>query len=153
MALNSHGQELQRASLLHGTGSGYSQKAGGYYHAFLAAIAKADLAPLHGAAQRPFRNIVGRTHSGVDQKDEQTIAMPEHSSSQYPDLTVMAVHEVLTACQQFFLQRNAALLQLVAVDGAPTELMPQAKQPGMDGQGIAAEVIGVGGAGEFLDAQ
>lgn len=135
------------------TGLGDGQQAGRGQFAVGAAVAEADLAPLHPRAQRPLRAVIGRLDTVVFEEREEPFVMHEQSGGEIADLAVGAVEMALGQIENPFLDGERAQQQLRAVDLAAAELVPEPEEPGMLGQGVAAELLHGAAFGELDDPQ
>src|SRR5215831_7075568 len=106
-----------------------------------AAVAEADLAPLHTGAQGALDAVVGRLDALVLQEDEEPVVMLEKSRGQIANLAVRALPVLLRQRVNPFSNGDRSLQQLAAIDLATAEFVPQSEESGVLGQGIAAESL------------
>lgn len=79
---------------------------------------EADLAPLHGTAQRPFGDVIGRLDAFVAEKSEESFEVLQQSQRQIGNLFVTAVEIAVRQGEELLLQRNRFGNQLLACDRA-----------------------------------
>ena len=118
-----------------------------------AAVAEADLAPLHTGAQGALDAVVGRLDALVLQEDEEPVVMLEKSRGQIANLAVRALQVLLRQRVNPFSNGDRSLQQLAAIDLATAEFVPQSEESGVLGQGIAAESLHRARLGELHDSQ
>ena len=68
---------MQRSSILHAACASHCEQARNRDFARSAATPETDLAPLHGAAKRSLRDIVGRLDTFVAQESEELFEVPQ----------------------------------------------------------------------------
>ena len=150
MQSNSLRKEFEHVALLHHAGSSGSEQARGCQLAVLAPVPERGFAPLYRVAERTLGNVVGRLDPWIFYKGKQTLGMVEEEPSQCTDLSVGAVHMAFRQREEFLLQRDRLLDQLVAIEVAVAKSMPEPKKPGMQRQSVTGKAIGDGGPGELL---
>ncbi len=148
------GREIsQDVEVLQVAGSGDRQQARRGQLPVGAAVAKADLTPLHPRAQRTLRAVIGRLDPLVFEEREQPLVVYEQGGGEIADFAVGAVQMPLSQGENPFLDGERAQQQLGPVDLAAAELVPEPEEPGMLGQGVAAEPLHGTAFGELGDPQ
>ena len=125
MADNRCGEIGQNIEALKVTGFGDGQQARCGQFAIDAAIAEADLAPLHAGAKGTFHAVVGGLYALVFQESEEPVVMLEKSHGQIADLAVRAVQMSLRQRENPFLNRDRSEQQLAAIHLAAAEFVPE----------------------------
>jgi hypothetical protein len=92
-----------------------------------AAASEADLAPLHGAAQRSFGDVVGRLNTFVTQEGEESVEVLQQRQSEIGDVFVAAAPIAIRQREEFLLQRNGFCDQLLSCDGTISDTGSVAK--------------------------
>src|SRR5260370_33084724 len=85
----------QRVQLLEVTSFGDGQQASRGQLAGDAAVAKADLAPLHTGSERPFAAVVGRLHTVFVQEQKEPLVVLEKGRCQIAKLAALAYYILL----------------------------------------------------------
>ena len=159
MASEGRDEIVERRSILHAAGASHREETGNRDFTLGAPASEADLAPLYGAAQRSFRDVIGRLDSFMAEEGEESFEMLQQGQREVGDVLVAAVEIAIRQGEELLLQRNGFSDQLFACNGAISyagsiaKTMPQTEQPGMQRQSVAAETFGVGGLADFLYAQ
>src|SRR3954467_8034198 len=97
-------------------------------------LPKADLAPLHRAAERALGSVVGRFHSIFIEEREEPFKVQAERSRQIAHVLVPAVGMSERQSEELLLQRNGLLNQLfscdrpVATAGSGPKAMPETEQ-------------------------
>jgi len=144
---------------LHLAGARYSQQSGNRDLAFRAAASETDFAPLHGAPQRAFRRVIGRLHTFLIEKREESFEMRQQCRGQIAHILVAAVGVAVGEFEKLFLQWNGFEDQLLPIDGtvpcarSVAKAMPKAEKARVQCQQIAAEPLRIGCFGDFQRSQ
>lgn len=159
MRPNRRAQITQRSLPLYWAGPRHSQQSCDRDFTFRAAASKTDFAPLHGAPQRAFRRVIGRLHTLLIEKGEESFEMHQQRSGQIAHILVAAVCVSVGESEELFLQRDGFENQLLPVNGAVlcarpiTEAMPQPEKARVQCQQIAAELLRIGRFGDLQCSQ
>src|ERR1700693_111628 len=125
MADNRCGEIGYNVEALKVAGFGDGQQARCRQFAVGAAIAEADLAPLHAGTEGTFHTVVGGLYAFVFQESIESVVVLEKSRGEIADLAVRAVQMPLRQRENVFLNRDRAQQQLVAIDLSAAEFVPQ----------------------------
>ena len=106
MADNRCGEIGQNVEALKVAGFGDGQQARCGQFAIGAAIAEADLAPLHTGAEGTFNAVVGGLYALVFQESIEPVVVLEKSRGEIADLAVRAVQMPLRQRENPFLNRD-----------------------------------------------
>ena len=127
MRLDGGHHVLELCSLLHAAGSSDSKKPCDRDFALSAAASEAGLAPLYGASQGTFDNIVGRLNAFVAQECEESFKVLQQRQSEIGDVFITAAKMAVGQRKEFLLQRNRPSDQLLACEGTISDAGPVAK--------------------------
>ena len=150
MKSNSIRKEFEDVALLRHARSSGSEQARGCELAVLAPVPEGGFAPLYGVAERALGNVVGRLDPWIPYKGKQSLGMVEKEPSQCTDFSVGAVQMAFRQREEFLLQWDRLLDQLVAIEVAVAKSMPEPKEPGMQRQSVTGKAIRDRGPGELL---
>ena len=92
--------------ILHAARASHGEKAGNGDFALGAAAPEADLAPLYGAAQRSFGDVIGRLNAFVAQEGEEPFEVLQQRQREVADIFVAAVEIAIREGEELLLQRN-----------------------------------------------
>ena len=104
--------------MLHAARASHSKQAGNRDFTLRAAASEANLAPLHGATQRSFGDVIGRLNAFVAQEGEESFEVLQQCQCEIGDVFVAAVEIAVGQREELLLQRNGFCDQLVACDRA-----------------------------------
>lgn len=150
MKSNSIRKEFEDVALLRHARSSGSEQARGCELAVLAPVPEGGFAPLYGVAERALGNVVSRFDPWIPYKGKQSLGMVEKEPSQCTDFSVGAVQMAFRQREEFLLQWDRLLDQLVAIEVAVAKSMPEPKEPGMQRQSVTGKAIRDRGPGELL---
>ena len=77
--------------MLHAARTSHREQAGNRDFTLSAGASEADLAPLHGATQRSFGDVIGRLNAFVAQEGEESFEVLQQRQSEIGDVFVAAV--------------------------------------------------------------
>ena len=109
----------------------------------------------HGTPVRSARSalwLVGSTPAR-SRKVYRTVVMLEQGHREIRDLAMGTVQVPLGQGQKPFLDLNGTIQQLLPVDQAPAELMPEPEKPGMLGQRVPAKLLHDAALGKLRNSQ
>ena len=110
-------------------GSGYREDSLGESLPFLGLIAKADLPPLDGRTNGPFRNIIGGLHPLVDEESKKMRPVVEEPLSPSAHLYIRAAQILPAVSFHPSPHQGGSVEELLPGDVAFTEGMPTTEDP------------------------
>src|ERR1700730_18297036 len=135
--------------LLHLAGARNREQASDGEFALSAAIPEHNLPPLDGRPQCTLRSVVGRLDAVLTNKDKELLMVREEPGRQIPAVLLRSAHMPVGKRKELPLQWQDLVDQLrprerraACVRIAPVAI-PEAEQPRMERQGVAAKAIGV----------
>ena len=102
--------------MLHATRASHRKQAGNRDLTLSAAASEADLAPLHGATQRSFGDVIGRLNAFVAQEGEESFEVLQQRQGEIGDVFVAAVEIAVGQREELLLQGNGFCDQLLSCD-------------------------------------
>ena len=114
-------QIIQRGSILHSACTSDRQQASHCDFTLSAAASEADLAPLYGATQRLFSDVIGRLDAFVAQESEEPFEVLQQCQSEVGHVFVGAIEIAVGQRKELLLQRNGFCDQLFACDGTVSD--------------------------------
>ena len=102
--------------MLHAARASHREQAGNREFALSTAASEANLAPLHGATQRSFGDVIGRRNAFVVQEGEESFEVLQQRQSEIGDVFVAAVEIAIGQREELLLQGNGLCDQLLARD-------------------------------------
>src|SRR5579863_5843392 len=113
--------------MLHAARASRREQAGNRDFTLMAAASEADLAPLHGATQRSFGNVIGRLNAVVAQEGEEFFEVLQQRQGEIGDVFIAAVHIAIRQSEELLLQGNGFCDQLLACDRTISDTWSVAK--------------------------
>ena len=102
--------------MLHAARASHGEQASNRDFTLRAAASEADLAPLDGAPQRSFGDIIGRLDAIVAQEGEEPLKVLQQGQREVGDIFVAAVKIAVRQGEELLLQGNGFCDQLLACD-------------------------------------
>ena len=102
--------------MLHTARASHGEQASNRDFTLSAAASEADLAPLYGATQRSFGDVIGRLNAFVAQEGEEPLKILQQRQGEIRDIFIAAVEIAVRQREELFLQRNGLCNQLFACD-------------------------------------
>ena len=113
--------------MLHAARASHRKQAGNRDFTLSAAASEANLAPLHGATQRSFGDVIGRLNAFVAQEGEESFEVLQQCQCEIGDVFVAAVEIAVGQREELLLQGNGFCDQLLACDRTVSDTGPVAK--------------------------
>ncbi len=113
--------------MLHAACASHSKQAGNRDFTLSTATSEANLAPLHGATQRSFGDVIGRLNAFVAQEGEESFEVLQQCQCEIGDVFVAAVEIAVGQREELLLQRNGFCDQWLACERAISDTGSVAK--------------------------
>src|SRR5438445_12326291 len=158
MGANRSREIHESVELLQLAGTGDRQESGDGDLAVVAARSEHDLPPLNGGPERALGDVVRRLDTLLVHEGKEVREMQEQRAREVPHIIVGGVDGTARQCEELLFNRYlrdqllACERRAASVRIAP-EAMPQAEQPFLQGEGLAAKALGRGRLRQLLRAE